>query len=58
MKKIFLILFVAGLLTACSNNSKTENKKEASSDSNSKMQDSSKIKNEPAHSMTPRRPRD
>jgi hypothetical protein len=63
MKKILVILFVAGLPTACNNNSKTEDKKETSADSTSKMQDSSKIKNEPAHGMMPgdtnsRRPRD
>jgi hypothetical protein len=65
MKKVLLILFVAGSLAACSNNadSKTEEKK-VTTDSNTTKPDPAKMNTDPAHGMTPhdtgsgRRPRD
>lgn len=64
MKKVFFILIIGGLVTACSNNAgtKTEEKEETKESKTIKV-DSPKTKAVPSQGMTPldsngRRPRD
>jgi hypothetical protein len=63
MKKVFAILAVAGLLTACNNDAGSEKKTDDQTKIVPPPEDSSKMMHDPAHNMIPgdtsgRRPRD